>query len=55
MTAIIDIDIFADIICPWCYIGKKRLEASFCHAAKSRRAIAGAPFAETDHAATRNG
>jgi len=29
MTAIIDIDIFADIICPWCYIGKKRLEAAF--------------------------
>ncbi|NCF47874.1 MAG: DsbA family oxidoreductase, partial [Alphaproteobacteria bacterium] len=20
------IEIFADIICPWCYIGKKRLE-----------------------------
>ena len=29
MTAIIDIDIFADIICPWCYIGKKRLEVAF--------------------------
>ncbi|MCH1464173.1 MAG: DsbA family oxidoreductase [Alphaproteobacteria bacterium] len=28
-TAIIDIDIFSDIICPWCYIGKKRLEAAF--------------------------
>ena len=22
------IDIFSDIICPWCYIGKKRLEAA---------------------------
>jgi len=29
MTAIIDIDIFADIICPWCYIGKKRLAEAF--------------------------
>lgn len=29
MTAIMDIDIFADIICPWCYIGKKRLETAF--------------------------
>ena len=29
MNTIIDIDIFADIICPWCYIGKKRLEACF--------------------------
>ncbi|NBX07514.1 MAG: DsbA family oxidoreductase, partial [Proteobacteria bacterium] len=29
MNTIIDIDIFADIICPWCYIGKKRLEAAF--------------------------
>lgn len=23
------VDIFADIICPWCYIGKKRLEQAF--------------------------
>ena len=27
MTAL-TIDIFSDIICPWCYIGKKRLEAA---------------------------
>ena len=26
MNPTLDIDIFADIICPWCYIGKKRLE-----------------------------
>jgi len=32
MTAInmlmIELDIFSDTICPWCYIGKKRLESS---------------------------
>ena len=21
-----DIDIFSDVVCPWCYIGKRRLE-----------------------------
>lgn len=26
MKPILKIEIFADIICPWCYIGKKRLE-----------------------------
>ncbi len=26
---IIDVEIYADIICPWCYIGKKRLDAAF--------------------------
>lgn len=25
----IHIDVFSDIICPWCYIGKKRLEQAF--------------------------
>ena len=26
---IVDIEIYADIICPWCYIGKRRLDAAF--------------------------
>ena len=26
---IITVEIYADIICPWCYIGKKRLDAAF--------------------------
>ena len=26
MTTPIQIDIFSDVICPWCYIGKRRLE-----------------------------
>jgi predicted DsbA family dithiol-disulfide isomerase len=29
MTQCLDVEIFADIICPWCYIGKKRLDAAF--------------------------
>ena len=29
MTSRIDVDIFADIICPWCYIGKTRLDQAF--------------------------
>jgi predicted DsbA family dithiol-disulfide isomerase len=24
------IDIFSDIVCPWCYIGKRQLEAPTC-------------------------
>lgn len=29
MSAILEIDIFSDIICPWCYIGIKHLEQAF--------------------------
>lgn len=29
MTTRIHVDIFADIICPWCYIGKTRLDQAF--------------------------
>ena len=29
MTQVVDVEIYADIICPWCYIGKKRLDAAF--------------------------
>ena len=25
----VNVEIYADIICPWCYIGKKRLDAAF--------------------------
>ena len=28
-TRILPVEIYADIICPWCYIGKRRLEAAF--------------------------
>ena len=29
MKQVVDVEIYADIICPWCYIGKKRLDAAF--------------------------
>ena len=29
MNQYLDVEIYADIICPWCYIGKKRLDAAF--------------------------
>jgi predicted DsbA family dithiol-disulfide isomerase len=29
VTQRLDVEIYADIICPWCYIGKKRLDAAF--------------------------
>ena len=29
MMQSVDVEIYADIICPWCYIGKKRLDAAF--------------------------
>lgn len=28
MTQTLDVDIFSDIACPWCYIGKRRFEAA---------------------------
>jgi predicted DsbA family dithiol-disulfide isomerase len=28
LTLDVDIDIYADVVCPWCYIGKRRLEAA---------------------------
>ena len=29
MRKVVDVEIYADIICPWCYIGKKRLDDAF--------------------------
>ena len=28
-TIQIDVEIYADIVCPWCFIGKRRLDAAF--------------------------
>ena len=27
----VSVEIFADVICPWCYIGKRRLDDAFAH------------------------
>ena len=29
MKQIVNVEFYADIICPWCYIGKKRMDAAF--------------------------
>ena len=34
MTQVVDVEIYSDIICPWCYIGKKRLDAAFAQRPK---------------------
>ena len=38
------IDVVSDVVCPWCYLGEKRLaaalaEKSFAPAARRRRAV----------------
>ena len=42
MTQYVDVEIYADIICPWCYIGKKRFSAFA--ALYATRAISGGVF-----------
>ena len=37
-TPLLSIDIVSDVVCPWCYIGKRRLEAAL-----ARRASDDAP------------
>lgn len=29
-TTIISIDVYSDVVCPWCYVGKRRLERALC-------------------------
>ena len=31
MKPVIKIDIVSDVVCPWCYIGKRRLEKAIEH------------------------
>jgi len=31
------IDVFSDVVCPWCFIGKRRLEQTLEHLAASGR------------------
>jgi len=40
----VGIEIFSDPICPWCFIGKRRLEAALAHCAPVRAEIAWLPF-----------
>ena len=38
----VSIKIYADVICPWCYIGKRRLDMAFAQRPEVRRPISGA-------------
>ena len=39
-----DISIFSDVICPWCYVGKRRLERALGEARSGEVAIEWLPF-----------
>ena len=34
----IQVDVYADVICPWCYIGKRRLDLAFAQRPEIRPA-----------------
>jgi predicted DsbA family dithiol-disulfide isomerase len=44
MEQIITIDVFSDVVCPWCYIGEKRLELALAQRPDVRAAIRWRPF-----------
>ena len=33
-TSPLTIDVFSDVVCPWCFIGKRRLEKAIALAAR---------------------
>ncbi|MGB1007133.1 MAG: DsbA family oxidoreductase, partial [Thalassobaculaceae bacterium] len=35
----LQIEIFSDVVCPWCYIGKRRFERARAARAKTRLAV----------------
>jgi len=35
-TSPLSIDIISDVVCPWCYIGKRRLESALAHRASNQ-------------------
>ena len=36
-TSLLSIDIVSDVVCPWCYVGKRRLEAALAQRAREER------------------
>ena len=40
----ISIDIYSDVICPWCYVGKRRLERALSQVATTRTQVTWRPF-----------
>ncbi len=39
MTAPIEIDVWSDVVCPWCFIGRRRLQKAIAHHANGREVI----------------
>jgi hypothetical protein len=44
MTYPISIDIYSDMVCPWCYLGKRRLEAALQHCPELAVTVQWKPF-----------
>ena len=49
------VEIWSDVVCPWCYIGKRRFEAALARFAHARRGRGGVAQlrARPDHASPR--
>lgn len=44
MNEPLNIDIYSDVVCPWCYVGKRRLERALSQVATIRTQITWRPF-----------
>ena len=44
MNGPVIIDIYSDVVCPWCYVGKRRLERALSQVATSRTQVTWRPF-----------
>lgn len=43
-SQIMPVDVFSDLVCPWCYVGKRRLEAALAQRPSQQFAIRWLPF-----------
>jgi predicted DsbA family dithiol-disulfide isomerase len=39
MTDVASIDVYSDVVCPWCYIGKRKLEQALARLSEQNRAV----------------
>ena len=44
MGVILEIDVWSDVVCPWCYLGKRRLEAALRERPQIEAALRWRPF-----------
>ena len=40
----LDVEVFSDVICPWCYVGKRRLERALAAAGRGDVRVRWLPF-----------